>query len=122
MPRLPGFKHSEVTKQKIRETKIGIKNPGWGKYNELNPNWKGNKAVYSAYHWWLKNKFGSANQCDNINCIYPRLIDDGRVLAEKPKRFEWALIKGKQHEHKRENYIMLCPSCHRKYDLNLIEP
>jgi hypothetical protein len=35
---------------------------------------------------------------------------------EKPCRYEWALLKGKMMERKRENFIQLCMSCHRKYD------
>ena len=60
---------------------------------------------YYKTHSWLKYWYGRADKCENDKCDY-----------KNPKRYEWALIKGKAHEKKRENYIMLCPSCHRKYD------
>mgnify|MGYP001579767579 CR=1 FL=1 len=34
----------------------------------------------------------------------------------KSKCFEWALIKGKKHDHNIKNYMQLCKSCHRIYD------
>jgi hypothetical protein len=70
-------------------------------------NWKGENASYNAFHKWLYNNFGNANKCENLNC---------KCLS--PKRYEWSLIKGKQYAHKRENFWMLCKSCHIKYDMN----
>jgi len=61
---------------------------------------------YNAVHKWLIRRFGKATKCENPAC-----------KSKKPKRFEWALIKGMEYEQKRENFIMLCPSCHRKYDI-----
>jgi hypothetical protein len=58
---------------------------------------------YLRIHEWLRNSFGLANHCDQCNNI-------------SPKRFEWALRIGYKYEYKKENYIQLCPSCHRKYD------
>ena len=63
------------------------------------------KMSYSNIHWWLRKIYGKANKCENSKCIY-----------KNPKRFEWALLKGRKYERNRKNYIMLCPSCHRKYD------
>lgn len=65
---------------------------------------------YFKSHSWLIYWFGRANKCENINCNY-----------ENPKRFEYALKKGFTPEKKRENYIMLCPSCHRKYDFTELQ-
>ena len=61
---------------------------------------------YGNIHTWLKNNYGKASKCENKDCTY-----------KSPKRYEWALIKGKQHKKDRDNYMQLCPSCHRKYDL-----
>ena len=35
----------------------------------------------------------------------------------KSKRFEWAKIKGKKYDRKRESYKQFCISCHKKYDM-----
>ena len=69
-----------------------------------NYQWKENPG-YFALHNWLKNYYGKASKCENLNCQH-----------QNPKRFEWALLKDKDYERKRENFIQLCCSCHRKYD------
>lgn len=60
---------------------------------------------YFNIHTWLRINHGKASKCENENCTH-----------KTPKRYEWALIKGKEHKKNRNNYIQLCPSCHRKYD------
>lgn len=60
---------------------------------------------YVAYHVWMRNNYGNASKCEYPGC------------KRYTKYFEWALLKGKKYEHKRENYWMLCKSCHTKYDL-----
>lgn len=60
---------------------------------------------YFRIHSWISYHHGKANKCENENCE-----------SENPKRYEWALLKGKDYVKNRNNYIMLCPSCHRKYD------
>jgi hypothetical protein len=64
-----------------------------------------NDKIYFRIHDWLKRKYGRASKCENDLC-----------QSKNPKRFEWALLKGMDHDFNRDNYIMLCPSCHRKYD------
>lgn len=59
---------------------------------------------YYAIHAWLRSNYGSADHCEGTTC------------SEESKRFEWALIHGKEHEHKRENYMQLCKKCHTVYD------
>lgn len=68
---------------------------------ELSRAWKGNEAGYVAKHMWISKHYGKANKC--IKC--------GGVA----KRYEWANISG---EYRRDisDYMMLCPSCHRKMD------
>lgn len=63
---------------------------------------------YHALHKWLSKNYGPARTCENKKC-------DGRS-----SHFDWALIEGKEHACKRENYIRLCRSCHVVYD-GLIE-
>lgn len=71
--------------------------------NEKHPLWKGDKVSYKGLHLWLKRNFGKANKCEH--CYNP-----------VAKRYEWALIKGKKYQHKRENFIQLCTKCHHNYD------
>ena len=60
---------------------------------------------YQAIHKWIKRYYGKSNKCENKDC------------KNISKIFEWALIKGKKHEHNRENYKMLCKVCHMNYDI-----
>ncbi len=59
---------------------------------------------YQKIHRWLRGNFGYANKCDNPQC------------KKITNYFSWALLKNKKYEYKRENYLMLCKSCHTKYD------
>ena len=88
-----GHKLSEITKQKIREANIGKKSPVW----------KGNNVGYHALHSWIERWKGTPELCENC----------GTTTA---KKYEWANI---DHLYKRilEDYIRLCTSCHRKYDV-----
>lgn len=94
--------------EKVRKSLLGRK-------EELARNWKGDKAGYVAIHIWLKNKYGKAFKCENPNCTYPKPIKYRKPLL-KPKRFEWASIS-RENKRNREDWIQLCPSCHRKYDI-----
>src|SRR6185312_5937934 len=60
---------------------------------------------YRQIHFWLKKSFGKANKCESFDC---------RKISNI---FEWALKKGFRHEFKKENYVQLCRSCHRRYDM-----
>ena len=68
-----------------------------------NPAWKGKSVGYYALHTWLQRNFGTPSQCDVCG-------------TKHAKRFDWAKIRGKQSERKRENFFRLCKSCHIKYD------
>ena len=75
-----------------------------GKYGKDSRRWKGESASYSAKHMWIIKHYGKEKKrkkCGNTNC----------------KRYEWANISGK-YKREIEDYIQLCPSCHRKLDLN----
>lgn len=61
-------------------------------------------SEYIALHHWLRVQYGKANKCEGKDC------------TKKSLRFEYALLKGKEYEAKRENFIQLCISCHKKYD------
>lgn len=90
---------------------VGNLKPGYGKGMKFPERsgknhrlWKGDKANYFTIHSWLHRHYGKANKCEGLNC------------KKISKRFQWALIKGKSYIHKRENFKMLCASCHALYD------
>lgn len=60
---------------------------------------------YDRIHQYISTHFGKAHKCDNENCD-----------SKHPKRYEWALKKGHRYSKYIEDYVQLCPSCHRKYD------
>ncbi len=72
---------------------------------EKNGNWGGDKVGYHGIHSWLKNYYGKADRCENNNCPIKCL------------KYEWALLKSCKYERRRANFIRLCVSCHKKYDL-----
>lgn len=67
-----------------------------------NPMWIGDDVGYNGIHSWLTRNF-KKEFCEKCN---------------SKKLIEWALKKGFKHERKRENYLILCRSCHRKYDFD----
>ena len=62
------------------------------------------KSEYVTIHKWIRETYGSANHCENKNCY------------QTSNLFEWAKKSGMLYEKKRDNFIQLCRSCHRKYD------
>ena len=67
------------------------------------PNWKENVS-YKGLHQWLTKTYGKPIECDNQNCL------------KKSNLYDWALLRGKKYEKKRENFVILCKSCHNTYD------
>ncbi len=62
------------------------------------------KSEYEAVHVWIRKSHGKAIGCTICN-------------TENKQRFEWALKKGFRYEKNINNYMPLCPSCHRTYDV-----
>lgn len=71
--------------------------------NEKNGKWMGEKAKYGSKHTWISRKKGKPKQCEQC-----------KIISNK---CQWA---NKDHKYKRiiEDYISLCPKCHRKYDFD----
>lgn len=82
---------------------------------EKSPFWKGNKVGYTALHDWVRKYLGKPIKCSNAECKYPKK-NSSRKTLKFPKRFEWANIDH-QYQRKKEDYISLCVSCHRNYDI-----
>lgn len=85
-----GKKHTNKTKQKMRESKL----------SEKNPMWKGNNASIYAIHCWVRGHKQKSDFC--------------KVCGELPP-FDVANISG---EYKRDvdDYQWLCRRCHMKSD------
>jgi hypothetical protein len=77
--------------------------------------WKGDKVGYNALHTWIYRTLGKATICSNAKCKYPRKDGLNRIMT-KPKRYEWANINWKYRRNTKD-WIQLCPSCHRTFDL-----
>lgn len=86
-----------------------------GKCENLARRWKGDDVGYVATHTWLRKKFGNAIKCENPSCQYPKPKKYRKPILQ-PKRFEWASISRKNLRDVND-YVQLCPSCHRKYDI-----
>lgn len=71
------------------------------KKGKENQNWKGDKVGYYGIHDWLQLHFGKANKCEQCGSV---------------KTIQWAKLKGKKYERKRENFWQLCARCHVFYD------
>ena len=79
-----GRKMSELTKERIRKTKVG----------KLNPMWQGNAVGYGALHAWVKRRLSkpefcskckSTSPCDlaNISQRYERNLSDWEWLCRR---------------------------------------
>lgn len=60
--------------------------------------------LYKNIHQWLSKKYGKADCCQWNNCKWSSTL------------YEYALKSDKEYDKNRDNFIMLCRSCHRKYD------
>ena len=69
---------------------------------ESNPAWKGDGVGYPALHAWIRRILGSADRCS---------FDPSHTSG----RFHWANVSG-NYERSIEDWIPLCPTCHKKYD------
>lgn len=106
-----GYSHSEETIEKMRKSSKGFsevarinqKISAKKRTGVKNSKWKGDKAGEDAMHDWIKRKLGTPNYCEHCK------KSDKRV-------YDWA---NKDHSYKRkiEDYMRLCRSCHRKYDI-----
>jgi len=70
--------------------------------NEKNPAWKGDNASIEAKHQWIARHYGKADKCE---------FD----ITHKAQRYHWS-NKGHTYKRIREDWQMLCPECHFKFD------
>lgn len=69
-------------------------------------NWKGDKVKYRALHDWVRKYKGKPEICEHCGATI------------KDRRLCWANI---DHKYRRNlnDFISLCYSCHKKYDLKM---
>ena len=63
------------------------------------------KEYYRIVHDWINRHYGKASKCSNPEC---------KSISQF---FEYCLKKGCEHDRNIDNYIELCRSCHRLYDM-----
>ena len=74
---------------------------------EKSPTWKGEDISYTGIHMRLRRYLGPAKKC--VFC---------GVMKNKTKNVDWAHNGGESFKEL-ENYIQMCKSCHKRYDLIL---
>jgi hypothetical protein len=117
---------SDASRKKISESKIGNKNPMYGrrvpttpeirqklrqgKLGEKNPNWKGDAKInYTSLHTWVRNYLPIPSKCEICNDDPP---------------YDLANITG-IYDREFKNWQYLCRRCHMLSDgrmYNLIHP
>ncbi len=111
-----GKKHSVKTEKKIvKAMNKGLKRfydnggvaPMKGKIKEKNPSWKGENALYSAKHRWIRRHYGNPDKCEDCGTIGNKV--NGRW------NIDWSNIDHK-YRRNREDYSGRCHECHDKYD------
>jgi hypothetical protein len=75
-----------------------------------NPRWKGESALYATKHQFLARNFGRITNCEHCEV-------EGKYEKGGKWSIQWAKKQGVEYSHNRTDYIGLCRSCHRKYDM-----
>lgn len=132
-----GYLIKESTRKKLSASKMGNKNPQFGKpistnhkkrlsflmkirwknkdrhllqmicenKGEKNCNWKGDKVGYWALHKWVYRILGKPITCEHCG-----------KTGLTGRKIHWANKSG-QYLREKNDWLRLCVSCHRKYDL-----
>ena len=108
-----GYKHSEETKSKIglanSKSLLGHVVPeevrkkiSKSLSKDKSYAWKGDEAGYFSKHSWINRHFIKPDKCE--------------ICGVKSSNFNWC---SKNHKYTRniKDYLYLCVSCHKKYDL-----
>lgn len=65
------------------------------------------RVEYNRIHVWLAKNFIKPDCCERC---------ESENKNSENKKLYYALIRGMIYDFKRENFIVLCASCHGKYD------
>ena len=109
---MKGKHHTLEVIEKMRQAHIGKLSWNSGKEylqirNEKNPKWKGDKVGYFGLHTWVIRKLGKPETCEHCG-----------KTGLKGNKIHWA---NKEHTYKRNltDWLRLCASCHKLYDLKV---
>lgn len=107
--KLPWAKQAELGRKKSGMYENKKPHSGDFKKGTIPWNWKGGAVGNVALHSWVKRQLGRPMVCEH--CGY---------VATSVFKIHWA---NKSHEYKRsiDDWIRLCVSCHKKYDLYFIK-
>lgn len=67
---------------------------------ELKPN-----RHYDRVHSWIKSNYGNADRCESSDC------------NGKSNSYHWAKLHSASYDYNINYFVMLCQSCHKKYDM-----
>ena len=82
-----------------------------GLVGEQDPNWKGEEATYNAKHRWIHKHWVKTEHCEMCKQYTPAPPNTRLKFGT-----QWANISG-EYKRIREDWMELCPKCHRNYDL-----
>ena len=110
---MPSGTYKRTTKQlnKLKEHMLNVRTSKFGfqKGHTLNSeeksyHWRGEEVGYKGVHIWVRKWKGKPKLCEVCG------LDDSKRI------YHWANI---DHTYKRvlEDYISMCVSCHRKFDM-----
>jgi len=85
------------------------------KYGKDHWAWQETNPSYRAVHAWIVSRYGKPTKCENPKCIYPRKDMRGHWM-QKPKAYQWA-NKSQTYKRDRNDFMQLCASCHKLYDM-----
>lgn len=98
-----GYPHSDETKRRLSQSKMGSKNPQYGRTDEKSMHWKGDQVGYFGVHDWMTKHFGQPKFCERCGD------------TNENTRYEWANISG-EYMRSRDDFFRLCKKCHNNLD------
>lgn len=108
----------EKRKLRIQKAHLTMKKRGshsngrLGNTGEKDPNWIGEKATYNSKHKWIQKHWVKTEYCEICKKYTP--APPGTRLKFGT---QWANISN-EYKRIREDWLELCPKCHRNYDHN----
>ena len=115
---LTGLKRSEETRKRISESRLGEKNPFYGRHHtpevmaritaahkgEKNNWWRGDDVGYKGVHKWARLNVPTTGRC--------------QICGDNKKKLQIANISGK-YLRRINDWLWLCVLCHMIYDNRL---
>lgn len=109
-----GKHSSQKQKDAARKTSTGriksqeeIEKLRFANSNEKSINWKGDDASYSSIHKWIRKEYGNANK---YFCNF----------CQSKSNLQWS-NKNHKYIRSRDDWWVLCRSCHRRYDFKFLK-